>query len=260
MRVFDADRQEWAGDERETRFDGDQQMQAAKQGQVLRQAAVVLAVVGFCFLAWALGWKDEPQPAEEPGATQPTATDSWDGEGGSSAEPSAESSEETSAATPPPGYEVLQDSEGFRSAVPSGWERTGRPSQYGMAVVEYRSSDGSRRLQVFAVMETSPYASLQAAQLESRKLDGYEVITLEENTDAPRKAATHEYRADEVAGESQSFTRHVIDHRFEAEDGHLYAIVAYGSDADGSGDEQELLDTALRWFCPPDTQCAAPTE
>lgn len=112
MRVFDADRQEWAGDERETRFDGDQQMQAAKQGQVLRQAAVVLAVVGLCFLAWALGWKDEPQPAEEPGATQPTATDSWDGEGGSSAEPSAESSEETSAATPPPGYEVLQDSEG----------------------------------------------------------------------------------------------------------------------------------------------------
>ncbi|MFD9220030.1 hypothetical protein ACFWDI_08390 [Streptomyces sp. NPDC060064] len=259
MRVFDADRQEWAGDERETRFNGDQQMQAVEQGQMLRRAAVVLAVVGLCFLIWALGWKGEPQPVKEPAAAQPTATESWDGDGESSAEPSAESPAATSAATPPPGYEVVQDSEGFRSAVPSGWERTSHPSQYGMAVVEYRSSDGSRRLQVFAVMETSPYASLQAAQLESRKLNGYEVITLEESSGAARKAATHEYRADEVAGESQSFTRHVIDHRFEAEDGQRYAVVAYGSDADGSDDEQELLDTALRWFCPPRKQCAAPT-
>ncbi|WP_405997020.1 hypothetical protein [Streptomyces sp. NBC_00829] len=257
MRVFDVDRQEWAGDERETRFDGDQQMQAAKQGQMLRRAVAVLAAVGLCFLVWALGWKDEPQPVEDAAPPQPTATESFDD--GSSDEPSAESSETASAATVPADFAIVQDKEGFRSAVPSVWERSSRPSQYGMDVVEYSSPDGTRRLQVFAVMETSPYASLQAAQAEARKLDGYQVITLEEKTGTARKAATHEYRADEVAGEAQSFTRHVIDYRFEAEDGQRYALVAYGSDADGSADEQELLDTALTWFCPPGTVCPTPT-
>ncbi|MFI1413432.1 hypothetical protein ACH4Y0_26435 [Streptomyces sp. NPDC020707] len=262
MRVFDTERQEWAGSRRERLFHPDQYLDVRRQKAIRRKTAIVLAVAGLTFGVWALAWKDEPEPYRSfTAAGSDTAKDSSDGSG--SGDGSGDASEgSASPAQPseslPAGYESQEDPEGFRVALPTGWERDSRSSQYGIDVVDYRSPDGTRRLQVFQVMETSPYESLQVAQVEARKLDGYEAVSLTEVPGGTGQDAEHEYRADEVAGEQGGGTRHVIDHRFEAADGERYALVAYGSDADGPEDERELVDTALLWFCPPGTQCETP--
>ncbi len=60
VRVFDADRQEWAGPEDEQRIVALQRRDATLQRQALRGAVAVLAACGLAFGTWALGWKDEP--------------------------------------------------------------------------------------------------------------------------------------------------------------------------------------------------------
>ncbi|MFH8463089.1 hypothetical protein [Streptomyces sp. NPDC017991] len=256
MRVFDTERQEWAGSRRERLFHPDQYLDVRRQKVIRRKTAIVLAVAGLTFGVWALAWKDEPEPYRDfTAARSDTAKETSEGPGdgsGDSAPPAQPS------ASLPAGYEPWQDVAGFRVAFPTGWERDSRSSQYGIDVVDYRSPDGTRRLQVFQVMETSPYESLQVAQVEAQKLDGYEALSLTEVPGGEEQAAEHEYRADEISGEQGGGTRHVIDHRFEGADGERYALVAYGSDADGPDDERELVDTALRWFCPPDTRCDTP--
>ncbi|WP_328492261.1 hypothetical protein OHS59_05495 [Streptomyces sp. NBC_00414] len=273
MRVFDTERQEWAGARRERLFHADQYLDVRRQKAIRQQTAIVLAVAGLTFGVWALAWKDEPEPYRDPAATRSDTAQETSGGVADGVPPdqssdsdadsdsgSGEASLGTSAASLPAGYESQQDVEGFRVALPAGWERDSRSSRYGIDVVDYRSTDGTRRLQVFQVLETSPYESLQAAQAEARKLDGYEPVSLSEIPGDEGRAAEHEYRTDEVAGEQGSGggTRHVIDHRFEAADGERYALVAYGSDADGPDDERELVDTALLWFCPPGVRCDTP--
>ncbi|MFF6996448.1 hypothetical protein ACFY93_16060 [Streptomyces sp. NPDC008313] len=272
MKVFDSERQEWAGSPHERVFPVDQYLDVRRQRDIRLRAAAVLAAAGLCFGVWALGWKDEPEPYREPATSGQDA--SADGGGGEAATPGGTPSgdasddmsdgadEDTSgesAAALPDGYHEYQDPEGFRIALPDGWERDSLKSQYGIRVVSYRDPGGIRRLQVFQLMETSPYASLQAAQKEAKRLDGYAMISLQEVPGDPGQAAEHEYRADEVAGEQNAgTTRHVIDHRFEAADGERYALVAYGADDDGGDDERELVDTAALWFCPPGSTCQAP--
>ncbi|MFJ2262872.1 hypothetical protein ACIOKD_31965 [Streptomyces sp. NPDC087844] len=256
MRVFDIERQEWAGSRRERLFHTDQYLDVRRQKVVRQKTAIVLAVAGLTFGVWALAWKDEPEPYRAfTAARSDTPKETSDGpvDGSEDGAPPAQPS-----ASLPAGYEPWQDAEGFRVALPTGWERDARSSQYGIDVIDYRSPDGTRRLQVFQLMETSPYESLQVAQVEAQKLDGYEALSLAEVTGGEEQAAEHEYRTDEIAGEQGGGTRHVIDHRFEAADGERYALVAYGSDADGPDDERELVDNALRWFCPPGTQCDTP--
>ncbi|MGW2284382.1 hypothetical protein [Streptomyces phaeochromogenes] len=262
MRVFDTERQEWGGSRRERLFHTDQYLDVPRQKTVRQQTGIVLAVAGLAFGIWALAWKDEPEPYKEPAATGQDSSETASGGTGdgvpSDGSPSQDTTFESSTALPDD-YESLQDVAGYRVALPKGWERKSRTSQYGIDIVDYRSPDGTRRLQVFQVMETSPYSSLQTAQIEAEKLDGYEPIAMEEVPSAVGQAAEHEYRADEIAGElGGGGTRHVIDHRFEATDGERYALVAYGSEADGTEDERELVDTALLWFCPPGTQCDDP--
>ncbi|WP_435210260.1 hypothetical protein [Streptomyces sp. bgisy034] len=265
MRVYDRERQEWAGGRRERLYHPDQYLDLPRQRRVLERTGMVLAVVGVCFGIWAFAWKDEPDPPPpattsqgesapaDPGGSDPSGSDP----GGSVPEESPTVADAGSGAVPD-GYEEVQDEEGFRVSVPTGWSRASSASKFGIDIVNYRSSDGSRRLQIFQVMEDSPYGSLQAAQTESTKLDGYELIDLTEISSSPYAAAEHEYRASEIAGESDTGSvRHVIDHRFEASDGNRYALVAYGPDnADGA--ERDLVDTAVAWFCPPNAACATP--
>ncbi|WP_221350741.1 hypothetical protein [Streptomyces beigongshangae] len=264
MRVFDTERQDWAGSRRERLFHPDQYLDVARQKAVRQNAAIVLAVAGLTFGVWALAWKDEPEPYREPAVTQQDTVEgatggTGDGVPRAPSSPSGGISPGTSPRPLPGGYVSQQDPEGYRVALPRGWKRDSRSSQYGIDVVDYRSTDGSRRLQVFQVMETSPYESLKAAQAEARKLEGYETVSLAQVTGRTGAAAEHEYRADEISGERGGGPRHVIDRRFEAADGRRYALVAYGSDGDGPDDERELLDTALLWFCPPGMECAPPT-
>ncbi|MFI1730563.1 hypothetical protein ACH40E_15300 [Streptomyces acidicola] len=65
-----------------------------------------------------------------------------------------------------------------------------------------------------------------------------------------------EYLVDPIRGEPDGGTWHVVDTRFAAADGTLYAVAVYGRDADGRSDEIAMSDTAVGWFCPPGATCA----
>ncbi|MGW2208353.1 hypothetical protein [Streptomyces sp. NPDC001781] len=161
-----------------------------------------------------------------------------------------------SAATPPAGYELHDDGEGFRVAVPEGWARATVPSEYGMAVVNYRSPDRERRLQVYEVSEASPQASFDLYLSDrTAKPRGFEKLALADLDEGDFTGSRLEYLADTIRGEPEVGTWHVYDERFVAADGRIYALAAYGPDADGRDDELELLTTALAWFCPPGMDC-----
>ncbi|MFJ7073612.1 hypothetical protein [Streptomyces sp. NPDC098781] len=263
MRVYDRQRQEWAGGRRERLYHPEQYLDLPRQRRVLERTGVVLAVVGVCFGVWAFAWKDEPEPPSPPPAAASQGESAPADQGSPVPEEEFPSGTESGSGSGtgalPADYAELTDEEGFRVAVPTSWSRDSSGSKFGIDIVNYRSPDGLRRLQVFQLMEASPYASLQAAQTESSKLDGYELIDLIEIPSSPYAAAEHEYRASEITGESDTgAVRHVIDHRFEASDGERYALVAYGPDST-DGAERELVDTALAWFCPPDAICPTPS-
>ncbi|MEU1518396.1 hypothetical protein ABZ490_40695 [Streptomyces sp. NPDC005811] len=257
MRVFDTERQEWAGSRRERLFHTERYLDLPRQRSVLQRTAIVLTVCGVSFGAWALGWKDEPEPYRPPAQEAPVDPGAPEGTGTGDPTQSASAS---ASPTPPAGYEVLDDSQGFRIAVPEGWTRESQSSQYGIDIVEYRGPDGIRRIQIFQVMETTVHESVVESQKASSKLDGYQEIHVQDVTDPSGGAATeHEYMADELSGEpATGTTYHVIDYRFAAQDGEKYALIVYGSQSDGADAERELLDTARAWFCPPSTECAAP--
>ncbi|MGW0146350.1 hypothetical protein ACWDVU_12170 [Streptomyces sp. NPDC003333] len=260
MKVYDRERQDWADEHRERLRRPDRDLDLPRQQLVVRRGGMVLAAVGMCFGVWAFGWKDEPEPPPPP--PSPTAQEQ---EGTEPTDPATET--ETAEATDgtatasgvlPDGYAEVQDEEGFRIAVPTGWTPKYGDSKYGIRIVDYRSPDGLRRLQIFQLEEFAPYDSLVIAQEAAARLDGYERITMGRIPSAPDDAAEHEYRAREIAGESDSGSlRHVIDHRFRASDDNRYALVAYGPDNDDSA-ERELIDTAAAWFCPPGRTCPAP--
>ncbi|WP_328769144.1 hypothetical protein [Streptomyces sp. NBC_00286] len=263
VRVFDADRQDWAGPEQEQQIVVDQRRDEVRQRQALRGTVAVLAVCSLAFGTWALGWKDEPGPQgyftarETPAPGQSGETNGDPGGGTGTGDPASPSS----TATLPPEYEPVQDEEGFRVAVKEGWvaNRQTSDSLHGFDVVNYRSTDGSRRLQIYEVLEASPDDSLQEfVSAGTAKPDGFEQLSLESLEDSGRPAARLEYLADSLKGEEEIGTWHVVDHRFESLDGKLYAITSYGPESDGFDDERQVLETALTWFCPPATVCPEP--
>jgi hypothetical protein len=165
------------------------------------------------------------------------------------------------ATGPPAGYELHTDPEGFTVARPVGWVRETVPSQYGVDVVNHRSPDGERRLQVYQVEEASPEASFALfLSDDTPKAEGFRKISLETLDDGDFTGSRLEYLVDSVKGEPDIGTWHVVDERFVAADGEVYAITAYGAEADGREDERELLRTALGHFCPPYAVCGAGTD
>ncbi|MFD0504836.1 hypothetical protein ACFQ0G_21895 [Streptomyces chiangmaiensis] len=185
-----------------------------------------------------------------PGPTRPTDA---------SEPPSPTDDSVPHAASPsalPAGYVSRDDGEGFRIAVPEGWSRSTVKSSYGIRVVNYRSADHTHRLQVYQVAESSPDASFQLyLSSETAKPAGFQRVSLENLDDGEFTGSRLEYLADTIKGEPAVGTWHVYDERFVAVDGNIYAIAAYGPDADGRDDELELLTTALNWFCPPGAGC-----
>ncbi|MFF0538987.1 hypothetical protein ACWDF1_13305 [Streptomyces coelicoflavus] len=199
--------------------------------------------------------------ASDPTASDPTAPPSASdtstlrtGEPGTPTDVSGSPSGTATAL--PGGYEPYTDPEGFTVARPAGWVRDAVPSQYGIDVVNYRSSDGELRLQVYQVEEASPEASFELfLSDDTPKADGFRKLSLQNLDDGDFTGSRLEYVADSIKGEPDVGTWHVVDERFVAADGEVYAIAAYGADADGRDDERELLRTALGHFCPPDTTC-----
>ncbi|WP_328562288.1 hypothetical protein [Streptomyces coelicoflavus] len=161
----------------------------------------------------------------------------------------------------PGGYEPYADPEGFTVARPVGWARDTVPSQYGIDVVNYRSSDGELRLQVYQVQEASPEASFELfLSDDTPKAEGFRKLSLQTLDDGDFTGSRLEYVVDSIKGEPDVGTWHVVDERFVAADGEVYAIAAYGADADGRDDERDMLLTALGHFCPPDTTCGTGTD
>ncbi|MEU7055295.1 hypothetical protein [Streptomyces sp. NPDC046197] len=168
------------------------------------------------------------------------------------------SSPSPSADAPPAGYTSHVDQQGFRIAVPDGWTRSSVASQYGMDVVNFRSAGGDRRLQVYEVAESSPDESFNLYLSPSvPKPPGFRKLSLQNLDTGDFTGSRMEYLADSLKGEPGIGTWHVVDERFQAADGKLYAIASYGPEADGRADEREVLDTAVKWFCPPYTSCGS---
>ncbi|MET7680170.1 hypothetical protein [Streptomyces sp. NPDC005423] len=158
----------------------------------------------------------------------------------------------------PAGYRVHDDEEGFRIAYPTGWKRSAVPSQYGIDIVNYRSADGSHRLQVYQVAEASPDASFTLYLSDATpRPPGFQEVELRNLDTADFTGSRLEYLADSLKGEPHIGTWHVYDERFAASDGTLYAIAAYGPDTDGGAAQLQLLTTALAWFCPQAGSCAS---
>ncbi|GAA1012124.1 hypothetical protein [Streptomyces thermogriseus] len=171
-------------------------------------------------------------------------------------------SEEPSAgpSSPPAGYVVHDDPEGFRIAVPDGWQeqRSTVSSQYGMDVVNYRDPTGHRRLQIFEVRESSPDASFDLFLSDAvPKPPGFQVVSRENLNSGDLTGSRLEYLADSLKGEPEIGTWHVVDQRFRAADGKIYAIASYGPDSDGRIDEYMVLATAVDWFCPLSAGCSS---
>ncbi|SCK28015.1 hypothetical protein [Streptomyces sp. WMMB 322] len=252
---FDADQQRWVDHEAEILKARQHTESARQQRTAAKGALAVLAVCALAFGGWALGWKDEPAPPDDrsqvvvpdpdttsrPGTSPPAAT----GEGSADPTGAAESS-------PPSGFEIADDPEGFSLAVPKGWERRAEGRE-GSQAVFYEGPGRSSQLQVFWVEDADPYESLELAEANAEKNKSYERESLDrvDGGDGPAARLEYTYDSDEHGG-----TRRVVDHRFEAQDGELYAVIAYGPDKDGaSEDQKEMLDTALAFFCPSGVDC-----
>ncbi|MFF0968052.1 hypothetical protein ACWDQO_00740 [Streptomyces sp. NPDC003703] len=168
----------------------------------------------------------------------------------------------TRAATaePPAGYAVRDDPEGFRIAVPDGWERRTVASQFGIDIVNYSSGSGRRRIQVYQVAEDSPDASFTLYLSDAvPKPSGFRALALDHVQTDGVSGTRLEYVADSLKGQPDIGTWHVYDERFAAADGKVYAIASYGPDSDSGGGALAALTTALGWFCPPGAVCPAPT-
>ncbi|MFI6618518.1 hypothetical protein [Streptomyces sp. NPDC050528] len=147
-------------------------------------------------------------------------------------------------------YRGTQDPAGFTVDIPRGWTRTQRQGAQA-PVVTYDSPDGTRRLQIFRVSENSPAESLDLAENDPgygfARQPGYQVI---DRTSGPSWAELT-YRYDD----SYKGARRVIDRRFEAAGGSLYAIRSSGPESLDPGVVRAPLTAALGSFCPTDANC-----
>ncbi|MFE7269058.1 hypothetical protein [Streptomyces sp. NPDC057623] len=149
-----------------------------------------------------------------------------------------------------PGYRRAQDPVGYSLHIPQGWIRSQRQGEKA-PVVFYDAPDDGRSLQIFALAEGTPAESLDLAENDPgygyANQPGYRA--LDRAAAAGWSELTYRYD-DEDKG-----PRQVIDHRFEATDGTLYAIRAAGPAELAPGLVREPLTTALESFCPAGGQC-----
>ncbi|WP_053851241.1 hypothetical protein, partial [Streptomyces sp. NRRL B-24085] len=165
---------------------------------------------------------------------------------GVTATPSSPSPSASTAA----GYRRVHDPVGYSVDVPLGWTRTEK--QGGQApVVLYEAPADGRRLQVFRIAEDTPAQSLDLAENDPgygfAREPGYRVLDRASGT----TWAELVYRYDD----RDLGPRRVVDHRFQAADGTLYAIRAAGPVSLPSALVREPLTRALASFCPADTEC-----
>ncbi|MBP2049490.1 hypothetical protein J2Z21_002421 [Streptomyces griseochromogenes] len=151
----------------------------------------------------------------------------------------------------PAGYRLVHDPVGYTLAVPEGWTRRQKQGEKA-AVVFYDAPSDGRLLQIFELAEPTVTESLDLAEHDPvygySHEPGYRAL-------ARRSADTWtelSYRYDD----RDKGARRVVDHRFRAADGTLYAIRASGPESLSDGLVRGPLTTALASFCPTDASCA----
>ncbi|WP_405862960.1 hypothetical protein OG407_31465 [Streptomyces sp. NBC_01515] len=147
-------------------------------------------------------------------------------------------------------YRTAKDPTGYTVDIPRGWTRAQRQGAKA-PVVTYNSPDGNRRLQIFRITENSPAESLDLAENDPgygfARQPGYQVIG--RATGSSWAELTYRY------DDSDRGSRRVIDHRFEAADGSLYAIRSSGPESLGPALVRGPLTAAVDSFCPAGTNC-----
>ncbi|MFI6401208.1 hypothetical protein [Streptomyces sp. NPDC050548] len=147
-------------------------------------------------------------------------------------------------------YRTTQDPTGYTVEIPRDWTRAQRQGAKA-PVISYGSPDGTRRLQIFRVSEHSPAASLDLAERAPgygfARQPGYRVLG---RASGPTWAELT-YRYDDL----DHGARRVIDHRFAAADGSLYAIHVSGPESVAPALIRDPLNEAVASFCPAGANC-----
>jgi hypothetical protein len=155
------------------------------------------------------------------------------------------------SSSPSVGYRRAQDPVGYAVDVPQGWNRRQKQGQLAPVVYYDAPADG-RRLQIFALSESTPYESLTLAETDPgygfSQQPGYRVL----DRDRGDTWAELSYRYED----KDKGARQVIDHRFRAADGTLYAIRSSGPETLDPELVRVPLAMAVRSFCPAGADCS----
>ncbi|WP_240813055.1 serine/arginine repetitive matrix protein 2 [Streptomyces sp. DASNCL29] len=175
----------------------------------------------------------------------PTAPPTGAPSGSPSATPfGTPSSPSLTGAAPPAGYSTQADPAGYHLAVPDGWRRTAEgPSVY------YTSPDDSTVIQIFELHgpESTPYESAQEAERIASTHRDYEQIALTRLGSAAMDPVQLEY----TYQSKSDGHRRMLDRRFAAPNGTMYAVLVNGPS--GAGDrveERKVHQAAVDTFCP----------
>ncbi|MEU6279019.1 hypothetical protein [Streptomyces sp. NPDC047028] len=156
------------------------------------------------------------------------------------------------APTAPAGYRLTTDPVGYTLAVPEGWTRRQKQGEKA-AVVYYDSPSDGRQLQIFELSEATPSESLDLAENDPGYGYAHEPGFQARGSDSGDAWAELSYRYDD----EDKGARQVIDHRFQAPDGTLYAIRSSGPEDLPADRIRTPLTTALTSFCPTNASCTA---
>ncbi len=227
-----------------------------------RKPVVALAVTAVLIAVGTAVWLgrggEEKTPAAGPGPsvapTAPTAPDPSESDGfGASPSyeetyPTDEGGDGVAATEPAPGFEIVDDEEGFTLAVPEGWERTS-----GNAGVFYKAADERSLLQIFTITEPD-LTPLEAVGLASDSLSQtteeyreYSLGLVTGGAENPGDDAAELHYA--YLSETAGGMRECIERAFTATDGEKYAVLACAP-AENSPYHRTVLETALEHFTP----------
>lgn len=147
------------------------------------------------------------------------------------------------SASPADGYRRADDPVGYALVVPEDWTRRQKQGEKA-PVVFYESPDDGRSLQIFALAEDTPAESLDLAENDPgygfSRQPGYQAL----GRDSAADWSEVSYRYDD----KDLGPRQVVDHRFEASDGTLYAMRASGPEDLDPELVREPLTKALESF------------
>ncbi|MEU9974890.1 hypothetical protein [Streptomyces sp. NPDC051014] len=219
-----------------------------RSGRVLAAVVALVLVAGLVGLGvWYLGRDDGGR--SEAGAASPSAHPSTGPASRTAGSPTAASA--SAAPSVAAGYRVAHDPVGYTLDVPKGWTRRQQQGEKA-PVVYYDSPSDGRQVQIFALSEATPAESLDLAENDSgfgyAKQPGYRPGARASGAGW----AELSYRYDD----RDKGTRQVIDHRFQAADGTLYAIRSSGPAALAAGLVRAPLTAALDSFCPAGAGCS----